>query len=199
VTQIGTGSTSLSSPWVAYFASLEHSEVVGDDYASLHSAKQNFGRGKTRSIQHVLSMIYLASNNLLDAKHTALAFEVIRGCGNHGLLKAIIASSFPSVKAIAKAFVAESVRSRDLQLVKAIFDLGISPNSFAGDSGTTPLGIAIRTRNIDMARILLSYGADANGRSYSGATMLMEAVRTRDLELVQFMLSSGADVNRVPT
>jgi ankyrin repeat protein len=172
--------------------------VLSDCYASLESAKRHCGRGESHGPQHALSLIYLASNNLLDYRNTASAFEMICGSGNHDLLEAITTSESFAVKAIAKAFVPAAVRSGNIPLVKAILNLGIDPNSYDEATCCSPLGIAIKMRQVDMASTLLAYGADANGRSRT-ATLLAEAVETGSLELVQTMLSSGADVNAIST
>lgn len=188
---------------MTYFADLEHEEIVSNGYATLESTKiksarrhpQNFG--KTRGLQSLLSIIYLVSNNLLDYEETASAFEVIRGCRDHSLFKAIVTSKSLAVKAIAKTFVGEAIASCDLTLVKALLAIGIDLNSPAGYGFHKPLAMAIEAQSVEIANVLLNHGADVNARDVSGNTMLLKAVRSTSLELVKLMLSSGADVNAV--
>lgn len=186
---------------MTYFADLEHEEIVSNGYARLESAKTILARsrfqntGKAHSLQSVPSMIYLASNNLLGYREIVPAFEAIRECGGQSLFKAIVASKSLAVKAIAKTFVREAIASCDLSLVKAILDIGIDLNQPDQSRLEKPLETAIRVRSVEIAKLLLTHGADVNGRCSGGFTMLMAAVQSNRPELVQLMLSSGADVN----
>lgn len=180
-----------SSSWVTYFADLEHEEIVSNGYARLESAKGKLVRshpqnaGKAHGLQSVLSMIYLASNNLLcNYKETELAFEAIRGCGDHSLFKAIVSSKSLAVKAIAKTFVGEAIASWDLAFIKAIVDIGIDLNPPDGCRFEKPLAMAIEARSVEIASLLLIHGADVNGTSIFGDTMLVKAVQSTNSELV---------------
>jgi ankyrin repeat protein len=66
--------------------------------------------------------------------------------------------------------------------------------SFLADplSSTSTLGIAVRTNNVDMLRLLLSLGADPN-RIVDGATPLLVAARLNRATMVEELLQGGAD------
>ena len=58
--------------------------------------------------------------------------------------------------------------------------------------------IALRTANVEMAKLFLDQGADVNARDGSDATMLvamMTQAYGKQLEIVNLMLDKTADVN----
>jgi len=81
----------------------------------------------------------------------------------------------------------------DIEVVRYLLENGADPN-FPDAYGETPLSIAIRKGYINIARLLLGYGADANlYNSVLGEFPLTIAVKNGDLAMTKLLLTYGAD------
>ena len=60
--------------------------------------------------------------------------------------------------------------------------------------GYTPLHLAVRGDNIEIAKLLIVSGADVRAYSDNGFTPLHEAVFCDNIELAKLLIASGADV-----
>ena len=63
------------------------------------------------------------------------------------------------------------------------------------DHGETPLIIAVRNRNIGMAKCLLQLGVDINVRDKQGCTALMACCQNNDKNAVKLLLDYEADIS----
>lgn len=72
---------------------------------------------------------------------------------------------------------------------------GANINVTVGDARNTPLHLAIRTRNDDIAALLLGHDADVNICNRLGRTPLHEAARVGSLRMVKQLIPQGANVN----
>ena len=100
----------------------------------------------------------------------------------------------------------EAVWNQNAQLVAQLIDSGADVNCFQ-ESGNTPLHLAVEQQDIEMAKRLLSKGADPNKRTEkNGWTPLMHAVdivcisaselhEEPDNQIITLLLESGADPN----
>lgn len=81
------------------------------------------------------------------------------------------------------------------QTAKRMLELGADANApyFDRRAIRTPLGIAIDTGQHELAKMLLDFGADVNGRDSSGQTPLFAAGRSGDIVAVNLLLEFGAD------
>lgn len=70
--------------------------------------------------------------------------------------------------------------------------------AFVLPAGYTPLHEAAAHGRIEIAELLLDYGANINARTASGLTPLHEAVFSNHVEMVRFFLARGARVNFAP-
>lgn len=68
-------------------------------------------------------------------------------------------------------------------------------NSRDAFDNLTPLFMASRKGHLEVSRILLQFGADANARDLNGRTPLHLAVQSGCLDIIQFLLEHGADAN----
>jgi ankyrin repeat protein len=57
----------------------------------------------------------------------------------------------------------------------------------------TPLQVALLTSSREVAKVLLSKGAQVNATQAEGITALHEAASSGDLEIVRMLLAAGAD------
>lgn len=82
----------------------------------------------------------------------------------------------------------------DLQALRALLEGGADPGVALGD-GLTALHIAAEEGNVDMARLLLDAGADAEAKTRIGSyTPLHLAAGSAHLDVVEVLLRAGADV-----
>ena len=71
-------------------------------------------------------------------------------------------------------------------------------NQAGGDYGFTPLQYAMRKGgNIELAKVLLAAGADANQATVYGYTALHHACFGNDIELIALLINAGAAVNPI--
>lgn len=83
-----------------------------------------------------------------------------------------------------------------VKLVQLLLDAGADVNQ---GGGWTPLGAALMSENMDVARLLIKRGADVNARDSDGRTALHCAMIPQNksvLPMVKLLLDAGANVNR---
>lgn len=61
--------------------------------------------------------------------------------------------------------------------------------------GDSPLHVATRNNSTNVAKILLSFGADPNAINNKGFTAIDEAIQNKNPEILQLLIESGAKVN----
>lgn len=192
---------SVDVKWASCFARFREDDLTANNYASLTSANALIneydakpGQSLTdtfrggRLLQFLLSMIYLASNNLLSTRHASSALQLIRLSKSSDLFRALASGRFPAMKAIARTFLPEAVKSGDIPLVKALLTTGIDPNLPLNYAGKTVLEFAAHQSDTDMTTFLLSQGADPN----VSPCILRAAVATDNVQLVRVLCRAGA-------
>ena len=86
-----------------------------------------------------------------------------------------------------------AIRKQDVAAVKqALADKG-DPNGQDPESGTTALGWAALVGNVEIARMLLAAGADANGKTRDGSGPLSAAAFLGRADVCELLLNSGSD------
>lgn len=85
-----------------------------------------------------------------------------------------------------------AVQTGNLNLVKQIIARRANVN-VANVYGLRPLHYA---RSVEMAKLLISGGADVQGNSTKGTTPLHYAVRSKNLPYVKYLMDRGAQVNK---
>lgn len=80
-------------------------------------------------------------------------------------------------------------------LVESILMRDITTKDSVDDDGYTPLHRAAYTNNVDIAKILLQYGANVNAKTEFEWTPLHSAVKWSNAECAALLLQHGADVN----
>lgn len=126
-----------------------------------------------QSLRPLLSMLHLASNNLLSEPQASEALKLLSQNNGLGLLKTFLSAQLPAAKAIARRFLPHAIHSSDVQIVRLLLDTGVDPNAPLGYYGETSLRLAFTKGNIEMIRTILEYGADLNTTSSSGSSLLM--------------------------
>jgi ankyrin repeat protein len=82
----------------------------------------------------------------------------------------------------------------DLDRVAALLTTGADPNMF-DEEGRTPLHHAVAREHLEVARLLLDRGADADAcdESSAGNTPLREVAGTCSLAVARLLIDAGAD------
>lgn len=83
------------------------------------------------------------------------------------------------------------------ELVKNILIRDRSCKDAKDEDGYTPLHRACYNNNVEIAKLLIQYGADVNARTEFGWTPLHSAAKWSNAECVALLLQYGADVNAV--
>ena len=78
--------------------------------------------------------------------------------------------------------------------VREILGMGIDPAFHLHGDGT-PLILAAKLGNIEIADLLLNHGAQINRMTASDESALINAVKTKHLDMVKFLVERGADVS----
>jgi ankyrin repeat protein len=91
----------------------------------------------------------------------------------------------------------EAAARQDVPTVKALLDGGVNPSGrdYWGDS---PLMVAVRHDNIELAQLLLDAGADTEA-VWRGSTPLVLAANKGNLMLTRMLLRAGANPDRKNT
>ena len=94
---------------------------------------------------------------------------------------------------------AVAIEDGDLEKVRGYLDAGVAADTPIeyGEAFETPLMKAARSRTHDIAKLLLSRGADVNRKDGGGSTALNDAVNNGDLAMVEILLAAKADPNTV--
>lgn len=80
-------------------------------------------------------------------------------------------------------------------LVESILQRDITTRDSKDEDGYTPLHRACYNNFVDIAKILLQYGADVNAKTEYEWTPLHSAVKWSNAECAALLLQHGADVN----
>ncbi|KAJ5381558.1 uncharacterized protein N7496_003986 [Penicillium cataractarum] len=86
----------------------------------------------------------------------------------------------------------------DLKLVAFLLEKGADPNKFNPTAKLTPLQIAVQTKNVALARLLIERGADVGAsllfqKKKSRIPLLQVAVEGRSVPMVRLLLENGLD------
>jgi ankyrin repeat protein len=75
--------------------------------------------------------------------------------------------------------------------------LGSKPAKSKQRDGETALHVAARHNQLEVARLLVTHGAEVNAQTYHGRTVLQHALvfGAADLSLIRFLVECGADIN----
>lgn len=90
-----------------------------------------------------------------------------------------------------------AVNEGKFDLVQSILIRDRSCKDSKDEDGYTPLHRACYNNNVDIAKLLLQYGADVNARTVDQWTPLHSASKWSNAECVALLLQYGADVNAV--
>lgn len=78
--------------------------------------------------------------------------------------------------------------------LKFLLDNGANVEGTSSRSSTKPLAQAARINRLDIAKLLLAYGANVNVTGYGSSTLCF-AVRNGNVEMAKTLLQAGADAN----
>ena len=99
----------------------------------------------------------------------------------------------------------DKIRNNDIKAVKEMIASGIDINRQNERNGYTPLMIAACLRNHEeMAKLLISEGADVNAKKVNGTGVFTQCIngvlwKSVTLELAEILLSRGVDIDEART
>lgn len=154
--------------------------------------------------------IYRNALELYSKKHYIKAINEFKKVGNYKeSQKYILLCRVNELKK--KESLNDVILREDFEKIEFLLESGVNPNSCRvvhtekGDNYYTPLGECInKVKNIDMARLLIKYGANVNGidkihfeESYEERCMLHQALFTENYDMVKLLLENGAFANSI--
>jgi ankyrin repeat protein len=83
-----------------------------------------------------------------------------------------------------------------VESVEHLVRLGCNVN-YKGQTGKTPLFLALTLQNKPLYALLIQAGADIQQSNETGGTLLHQAILNQDWDLVQSLLTAGVNVNAV--
>lgn len=89
----------------------------------------------------------------------------------------------------------QAVKQGDEDRARDLLDSGVSIEARGYATQLTPLMEAAMSRQVGMARLLVSRGADVNAVNVDGRTALMTAALCGSTQIVQLLKEAGADVS----
>jgi ankyrin repeat protein len=111
-----------------------------------------------------------------------------------GIIIILVTIAMSSAYADDSGKLIEKVFDQDLEGLKTLIAEGINVNAQDSSSGSTALMLACSYGFEDIAKLLLSSGADPNIQANNGVTALMAAAQTSQ-EIVELLLERKADIH----
>jgi ankyrin repeat protein len=111
----------------------------------------------------------------------------------------LIVTTGASMAAGGDTAVLDAARIGNWASVRTLVSKGLSRESVntADIDGTRPLHWAVRADELEISRLLLRSGADANAQTRLGVTALYLAAQNGNADMVKALLAAGADANQV--
>ena len=88
-----------------------------------------------------------------------------------------------------------NAKEGNAEIVQKLIDKGANIEIKDKKYGSTPLLFACQNGHIDVAKILLQYGANIRAASYNGATALHYATQSGNINVIEMVLKEGLNVN----
>lgn len=90
-----------------------------------------------------------------------------------------------------------AVRYNAIETVRYLLTVGSNVNSRSLNFNKTPLFQAAYNNYLEIAKILIDQGADANALDISGNNALREAIFAKNLDMIRFLLKAGCKTDQV--
>lgn len=140
--------------------------------------------------------IFLSANNFLRDEKLQDAIRWLRPHVELARWRRLISNQSEYMNSFLFRVLHAAIGIGFIDLVKALLEAGLGPNPPTSKSSEhTFLQVAVASRNAEIARVLLSFGAEVNHLCSQQRTILELAVGTGDPELVRVLLEAGALVN----
>ncbi|KAK4321659.1 hypothetical protein Pmani_007552 [Petrolisthes manimaculis] len=137
-----------------------------------------------------------ADPNSLSASHLT-ALDVAEAC-NRPDISSCLQKRTTHQKKGSQCDIMEASRRGDVQAVQEILMSDPSQCLTPNADGATPLMVTAMMGHIQVAQVLLQYGAHVDAQDFrNGWTALMQAIYHRQTEMAKFLVQCGADMNKV--
>ncbi|XP_076290222.1 uncharacterized protein LOC143213811 [Lasioglossum baleicum] len=93
-----------------------------------------------------------------------------------------------------------AVEKGSLKIVEDLLKYREDINMLVDDysTGLTPLHSAVKGKQVQMAKLLLNYGANINVKDSEGTTPIVNTIQNNDIEMTELILTNGADIKQDP-
>ncbi|XP_076279889.1 uncharacterized protein LOC143208872 [Lasioglossum baleicum] len=94
-----------------------------------------------------------------------------------------------------------SVVNGNLEIVEDILKNGADVNMLDNTGyfgGISLLQRAVNEKQVQMAKLLINYGANVNVKNIRGETPIVNAIQNRDTKMIELLLTNGADIKADP-
>ena len=85
-------------------------------------------------------------------------------------------------------------KNRDLAIVKALLEQGVSPECAVNDKDSL-LGQSVIDGEWSYAELFIKYGANPNVVMSNGHTLLQEAILSENIDFIEMLIKEGVSVN----
>ena len=182
--------------------------LVDESQESFENLLNAVSNGDTKKVDKILDNVekgFMIDERDTDGQtllHLAVMKNPAAKIGKHQLLQR--RSNVKNVAAMAKIFL-KNKKNIDAQIkaipsaercnmIKMLIENGANVNS-KDKNGLTPLHIAVKDNEIDLAKILLHHGADIEAKSKYAHTPLTLAVEADLIDMTIVLIENGANVN----
>lgn len=144
-------------------------------------------------------VVYLSSNDLLDASRTDALLRWILDSSNFWVVQVLMALHTPTTDAFASALLNSAVRLGKNSIACELLQKDVNPNfKTINASGfpVTTLDEAMRARNTALVRQLVRKGAQKHSQSNSWEELLLSCSNSDYLRDVQFIIDNGVDADK---
>ena len=151
---------------------------------------------RQRKLNEVTRLLDLGQPVNFEAWETPPLLTVAAGQGQAAMVKLLLKRG-AKINAMASAALKAAVHAKDMPMVTLLLDRGAKATPPKDDLNAYqyvnhwPLGLAMQSGQMDMAKYLISRGADID-------LALSLAVQTGQIEMAKQLIDKGADVNHEP-
>ncbi|KAH7413530.1 ankyrin repeat-containing domain protein [Cadophora sp. MPI-SDFR-AT-0126] len=168
----------------------------------------------SNTVEFLKLIVYYLSNKLFepsedDKSRQFVCDEILKWFqmgDNYLVLKRILSNRIPTIDAFAEGIFESALQAQDRGISRIFLESGMNPNIKFTRGGwrdkRTALQLVIHTGNLDMAELLLDFGADLyavaiSGGAECGQGPLQIACQKGEVGIAMLLITRGAAVNMV--
>ncbi|XP_076288512.1 transient receptor potential cation channel subfamily A member 1-like [Lasioglossum baleicum] len=195
-TAAGNGSLKIVEDQLKYGADVNilNSSRFGRDLTPLHSAV----KGKQMEMAKLL-IKYGANVNVKDGKGRTPIVYAIENRDTE--MTKLLLTNGADIKED-PSLLCTAAGNGSLKIVQDLLKYGADVNMLNSSrfgSDLTPLHSAVKTYQVEVAKLLINHGANVNVKDSEGRTSIFYAIQYRDTKFTKLLLTNGADIKEDPS